>query len=71
MHGNNRIGFEFKYTDTPKITKSMRIALEELKLDHLTIISPGKHNVILDKKIKAIGLETFITFDLLKINTLL
>lgn len=27
-----RLGFEFKYTDDPKITKSMNIAMQDLKL---------------------------------------
>lgn len=30
-----RIGFEFKYTDTPKITPSIKISLEVLKLDQI------------------------------------
>jgi predicted AAA+ superfamily ATPase len=35
-----RLGFEFKHTDFPKITPSMRIALETLNLDHLYIVVP-------------------------------
>ena len=42
LKNGKRLGFEFKYTDSPKITKSMHIALEDLKLDHLYIIFPGK-----------------------------
>ncbi len=52
-----RIGFEFKYSDSPKTTKSMYIALEDLKLDHLYIISPGVHNFDLHEKITACGFE--------------
>ncbi len=59
VDGNKRLGFEFKYTDTPKITKSMRVALADLQLNSLSIISPGKHNVNLGENIKAIGLEAF------------
>jgi hypothetical protein len=33
-----KIGFGFKYTDVPKITTSMRIAIETLKLDHLYVV---------------------------------
>lgn len=36
-----RIGYEFKYSDAPKITPSMRIASEDLKLDHLYVVYPG------------------------------
>jgi predicted AAA+ superfamily ATPase len=40
-HEGKRIGFEIKHTDSPKITKSMHIALADLNLDHLFIIIPG------------------------------
>lgn len=52
-----RIGFEFKYTDAPKITKSMRIALEDLKLDKLYIVYPGKKVFPMEEKITAFGLD--------------
>jgi predicted AAA+ superfamily ATPase len=52
-----RIGFEFKYTENPKITKSMLTALEDLKLDHLYVIFPGTMSFPLDAKITACGLE--------------
>ena len=58
-----RIGFEFKYVDVPKITKSMRIALQDLKLDHLYIIYPGKMNVLIDEKITVCGLELLQNLD--------
>ena len=53
-----RIGFEFKYTDKPKITKSINIAFNDLKLDHLYVISPGKHSFPLAKNITAQGIES-------------
>src|SRR5579872_1066588 len=37
-----KMGFEFKYVDAPKITSSMRIASETLKLDHLYLVYPGR-----------------------------
>ena len=52
-----RLGFEFKYTDQPKITPSMHIAIQDLKLDHLFVIYPGKFNFQLSEKITAAGLE--------------
>ncbi len=39
-HEGKRHGFEFNFSDTPKITKSMKIAFEDLKLDDLTIAIP-------------------------------
>lgn len=52
-----RLGFEFKYSDSPKITKSMNIALEDLKLDHLYVIFPGKRKFAMADKITACGLD--------------
>lgn len=50
-------GFEFKYSDSPSITKSMEIALGTLKLDSLHIIYPGKKNYTLKESIQVCGLE--------------
>jgi len=52
-----RVGFEFKYSDSPKITKSMNIALEDLKLDHLYIIFPGTISFPMNEKVTACGLD--------------
>lgn len=52
-----RIGFEFKYSDAPKITKSMNKALEDLKLDHLYIIFPGTMHFPMTETITAWGLD--------------
>lgn len=51
-----RIGYEFKYTDAPKITPSMRIASADLKLDHLYVIYPGSITFALSENITARGL---------------
>lgn len=51
-----RLGFEFKYSDAPTSTRSMRIALEDLHLDHLWIIYPGQVAYQLDKRISVIPL---------------
>jgi predicted AAA+ superfamily ATPase len=56
-----RIGFEFKYKDAPKITNSMKIALEILKLDELQVIYPGKKDYPLAKNIIVKGLKSKIT----------
>ena len=36
-----RFGVEFKRADAPVLTRSMMLALTDLKLDHLTVIYPG------------------------------
>lgn len=59
-----RLGFEFKYSDAPKLTPSMHIAHEDLKLDHLYVIYPGTGSFPMTESITASGLETFINRDL-------
>jgi predicted AAA+ superfamily ATPase len=68
LRGGKRIGFEFKYTDAPKITKSMRIALQDLKLDHLFVIYPGENKFPMADKITAYGLEAIVKIEF---NTLI
>jgi hypothetical protein len=41
MRNGERWGFEFKCQDAPKMTRSMHIALEDLKLERLWVIHPG------------------------------
>jgi predicted AAA+ superfamily ATPase len=54
-----RLGFEFKYTDHPKITKSMHTALEDLKLDHLYLVYPHDQTFTMTERITALGLKSF------------
>lgn len=57
LKNGKRLGFEFKYTDRPKITPSMQIASQDLKLDHLYLIYPGKEVFPLSENITAQGLD--------------
>jgi predicted AAA+ superfamily ATPase len=52
-----RLGIEFKYSEQPKYTKSMRIAFEELALDYLFVISPLNENYALDNKVTVTNLK--------------
>ncbi|MBA2368707.1 MAG: DUF4143 domain-containing protein [Candidatus Protochlamydia sp.] len=56
IKNGKRIGFEFKYSDAPKITASMKIALSDLKLDHLYIIYPGADSFEIGDQITVISL---------------
>ena len=51
MDRGRRHGVEFKFSEAPKVTRSMRIALDDLKLDRLWIIYPGENQYPVDKKI--------------------
>lgn len=61
IKNGKRIGFEIKYTDRPKITPSMRIACDDLKLDHLYVIFPGTESFPLNECITARGLSCTTT----------
>ncbi len=52
-----KLGFEFKYSDAPKLSLSMRASIKSLDLDRLTIVYPGDKNVQLDEKIYLLGLK--------------
>lgn len=58
LKNGKRIGFEFKYTDSPKITSSMKISLEDLKLDQIKVIFPGNISFKMSDKIEAVGFQT-------------
>jgi hypothetical protein len=56
MRGDRRYGFEFKYGDAPGMTKSMHIALEDLKLDRLFVVHPGASAYDLEDRCEALPL---------------
>ncbi len=51
-----RIGFEFKRTSAPRLTRSMRSALDDLRLDRLYVVFPGGSRFALEKRVEAVGL---------------
>lgn len=61
IRGNTRIGFEFKRTSAPKMTRSISIALEDLGLSHVYIIYVGHHKYSLANKVTALGLSNVLT----------
>lgn len=56
IHNGKRIGVEFKRVDAPKTTRSIRIAIKDLKLDRLYVIYPGNRSFAMDAKIRAVPL---------------
>ncbi len=51
-----RFGFEIKLTDAPDVTKSMRIAQENLGLERLFVVFPGPQSFALGDRIEALAL---------------
>ncbi len=52
-----RVGFEFKYADAPGLTKSMHIALRDLKLDPLFVVYPGAQSFPLGPKAELVAIR--------------
>ena len=55
LRGSHRIGFEFKRTSTPTLTPSMRIALEDLRLERLYVVHAGRETFPLATNVQAIA----------------
>lgn len=49
--------FEFKYTDSPKATKSMYTAINDLELEKIIIVVPGNNKFFLEENIIVCGIE--------------
>ena len=54
LSGGKRYGFECKFADVPGTTRSMRVALQDLGLDHLWIVYPGDEEYALDDRISVL-----------------
>jgi uncharacterized protein len=50
-HHGRRFGIEIKFTEAPRITRSMRTALSALRLDRLWILYPGQERYLADERI--------------------
>jgi len=55
-----RVGVEFKYMDAPSLTRSMSIAMQDLKLDALYVVYPGSRRYYLSERIEAVPLSQFV-----------
>ncbi|HEV3308689.1 MAG TPA: ATP-binding protein [Candidatus Sulfotelmatobacter sp.] len=55
-----RIGIECKRADAPELTRSMRTALADLRLDHLYVLYPGDKAYSLGKKVEVVPLAKFV-----------
>lgn len=57
LHRGERIGYECKLTDSPRMTKSMHVALDDLELDHLFVVYPGDRRFPLAERATAVPLS--------------
>jgi predicted AAA+ superfamily ATPase len=54
VKNGKKLGFEIKYSDIPKITRSMNIVIEDLGLDKLFLVYQGKRKLQLQERIFAL-----------------
>ncbi|MBI1954075.1 MAG: ATP-binding protein [Proteobacteria bacterium] len=62
QYQGKQLGFEFKFADAPKRTKSMHMAATDLKLNHLYVIYPGKRDYSLEDYLSVISIESIKDF---------
>jgi predicted AAA+ superfamily ATPase len=55
VHGR-RLGFEFKYADAPALTRSLRIARDDLRLDQVFVVHPGGRSFPLEEWAEAVAI---------------
>jgi uncharacterized protein len=56
VRGRRRLGFEFKRTTAPKLTRSMQNALDTLRLDSLDVLHAGGKTFPLAPRVRAVAL---------------
>lgn len=56
-----RCGVEVKFQDAPRLTPSIRIALEDLRLDAVTVLYPGDRRYELDERVAVVPLADLAT----------
>jgi len=54
LAGTRRYGFEVKRSEAPRLTRSMRSALETLRLDRLDVIHAGTERYRLAESVRAL-----------------
>lgn len=55
VRGDRRLGFEFKRTTTPALTRSMHVAMQDLRLERLLVIHGGAQSYPLAERIDAVA----------------
>jgi len=55
-HGDRTIGVEIKRADAPRLSASMRQALQDLQLDQLLVVTPGDRSYRLNERARVVSL---------------
>ena len=54
LRGGRRVGVEIKRVDAPRRTRSMAVAVDDLRLDALYVVYPGDTRYAIDERITAV-----------------
>ena len=54
VRGRHRLGFEFKRTDAPKLTRSMVVSIDTLGLERIDVVHAGSHGFRMHDKVRAV-----------------
>ncbi|MBN1569651.1 MAG: ATP-binding protein [Acidobacteria bacterium] len=57
FRAGRRFGVEFKHADAPAINRSMRIAIADLRIEHLYVVYPGPKSYQLGNGIKVLAMQ--------------
>lgn len=60
VQDGHKLAYEFKFTDAPRLTPSLRRAMELLHPDSVSIVCPGNIDAPLAEGVRAVGLDTLI-----------
>jgi predicted AAA+ superfamily ATPase len=60
VKAGRRLGVEYKREDAPRLTPSMRIALDDLKLERIAVVYPGVRRYSLHKRVNAVPLKALV-----------
>ena len=60
VRGRRRLGFEFKRTDAPKLTRSMMVSLDTLSLDRIDVVHAGSHGFPMHEKVRAVPMQELL-----------
>jgi predicted AAA+ superfamily ATPase len=58
--GGQRFGFDVKYTDSPRMTRSLRTAAADLRLDRSFVVYPGTESYPLDRDAQALAIRDVV-----------
>ncbi|CAO5682477.1 MAG: putative protein [Holosporales bacterium] len=62
MINGKKIGFEIKITDSPRVTKSINHALENLEIEEVIIVTPHTGDFHITDKVRHVGIDNLPTY---------